>query len=123
MKIVAEASLLEVGGGRADFHVSEYLELDDGRRLLLVDDRGWSMETSNDADLELNLREIVSGVDNTILPDDAEETGETRTWLRYQRGLQERHGVQIGLDELKQLDVSFSVRIESRTRRDLDRGD
>lgn len=118
MQIIAEARLVEASENYLQFIVHEYLGMDDGRQLLMADDRGWTATSSSTVDL--SLKHIVAGIDNVTLPDDAEVTGESRTWARYLRSLQQRYGIEMRLDELREADIVFRVSVDSQILAGLD---
>ena len=102
------------------FEVVEFALLADGRRVTLLDDRGWSSafrgadgsETHWD---HLTAVSIERDVLNVVLPDDAEETGETHEWAWFAERLRDE-GVETTVDELKDLpyEVVLSPRLRAR---------
>ena len=104
----------EASGGRTgtSFEVREFALLSDGREVTLLDDRGWGTSASLD---RIPISEVVRNVYNTVLPDDAEETGEEHEWQRFEQRLREA-GVAVTLDELRALPyrVILSDRLRSR---------
>lgn len=100
-------------GARTSFKVREFALLSDGREVTLLDDRGWSTSARLD---QIPLTQLVRDVYNTVLPDDAEETGEEHEWQRFKQRLQEA-GVAVTLDELRAL--PYSVTLSDRLRRRL----
>ena len=100
------------GGVGTSFKVREFALLSDGREVTLLDDRGWS--TSERLD-QIPLTQFVRDVHTTVLPDDAEETGEEHEWQRFEQRLREA-GVAVTLEELRGLPyrVILSDRLKSR---------
>jgi hypothetical protein len=58
-----------------DIDVWEFAVLDDGRRLTLHHDRGFSTSA-----MHLSAKQAESSMLTTVLPDDAEVTGEDHPW-------------------------------------------
>lgn len=100
------------GGTGTSFKVREFALLSDGREVTLLDDRGWSTSAPLD---RIAITQVVRDVYNTVLPDDAEETGEEHEWQRFEQRLREA-GVAVTLDELQALPyrVILSDRLRSR---------
>jgi len=59
--------------GGSHFKVREFALLSDGREVTLLDDRGWTISAPL---ARVSVTHIVSGTYTTVLPDNAEETGE-----------------------------------------------
>jgi hypothetical protein len=78
-----------------DIDVREFAVLDDGRRLTLHQDRGFS--TSG---LHLAAEQLQSDVLTTVLPDDAEVTGEDHPW-EWLASLIQDQGVAVTPEQLK----------------------
>jgi hypothetical protein len=95
--------------------VAEHAVLADGRRLLLHADRGFTLGGGTDPWEGLTAESLVSDVLATVLPDDAEETGEDHPWAEL-AGLLRAHGVEAFPDELRGLpyDVGFTDRLRAR---------
>jgi hypothetical protein len=104
----------EDSGGVAgtSFKVREFALLSDGREVSLLDDRGWSTSVPLD---RIPITQVVRDVYNTVLPDDAEETGEEHEWQRFGQRLREV-GVAVSRDELRAMPyrVILSDRLRSR---------
>jgi hypothetical protein len=100
------------GGAGTSFKVREFALLSDGREVSLLDGRGWGTSAQWD---RLLITDLVRGVYNAVLPDDAEETGEEHEWQHFERRLREA-GVVATLDELRSLPylVILSDRLRSR---------
>lgn len=100
------------GGAGTFFKVRELALLSDGREVTLLDDRGWG--TSERLD-QIRITQFVRDLYTTVLPDDAEETGEEHEWQRFEQRLREA-GVAVTLDELRALPyrVILSDRLRSR---------
>jgi hypothetical protein len=64
---------------------------------------------------QIPITQLIRDVYNTVLPDDAEETGEEHEWQRFEQRLREA-GVAVTLDELRTLPyrVVLSDRLRSR---------
>ena len=58
----------------------EFALLSDGGEVTLLDDPGWTTTAPLG---EISLSHVVRNVYNCVLPDDAEETGETHEWQRF----------------------------------------
>jgi hypothetical protein len=78
-----------------DIDVHEVAVLDDGRRLTLHHDRGFSTSGSH-----LTAEHLESSVLTTVLPDDAEVTGEDHPW-EWLASLIQDQGVAIMPEQLK----------------------
>lgn len=100
------------GGGGTSFRVREFALLSDGREVTLLDDRGWSTSARLD---RIPITQLVRDVYNTVLPDDAEETGEEHEWQRFEQRLREA-GVAVTIDGPRGLPyrVILSDRLRSR---------
>jgi hypothetical protein len=100
------------GGAGTSFKVREFALLSDGREVTLLDDRGWSTSARLD---RIPITQVVRDVFNTVLPDDAEDTGEEHEWQRFEQRLREA-GVAVTLDELRALPyrVILGDRLRSR---------
>jgi hypothetical protein len=86
----------------------------------LTDDRGWSSRRSGggavaDPWVGLTVEAVESSVRNVVLPDDAEETGESYAWTRLVDRLQAL-GVETTPENLGRLpyDVILSRRLQTR---------
>ena len=97
------------------FSVAEYAVLADGRRLRLHADRGFTLGGGADPWQGLTAGSLVSDVLATVLPDDAEETGEDHPWAELAELLR-AHGVEASVDDLRGLpyDVGFTRRLRAR---------
>jgi hypothetical protein len=64
---------------------------------------------------QIQITQLVRDIYNTVLPDDAEETGEEHEWQRFEQRLREA-GVALTLDQLRALPyrVILSGRLRSR---------
>jgi hypothetical protein len=99
------------GGAGTHFKVREFALLSDGREVTLLDDRGWGTSARLD---QILITDFVRDVATTVLPDDAEETGEEHEWQRFEQRLLEA-GVAVTLNELRALPyrVILSDRLRS----------
>ena len=102
---------------RVSIRVRLELELADGRRVLLLNDRGWSSSATWS---ELTMEHILMNARDVVGPDEPPQ-GRSREeeanlhWASLQRTVQ-RHGVTVRADELRQLphDVVVSERLLAR---------
>jgi hypothetical protein len=78
-----------------DIDVHEFAVLDDGRRLVLHQERGFSTSATN-----MTADHAESSVLTTVLPDDAEVTGEDHPW-EWLASLIRNHGVAVTPLQLK----------------------
>ena len=76
-------------------NVHEFAVLDDGRRLTLHEDRGFSTSATH-----LSAEHAGRSVLTTVLPDDAEVTGEDHPW-EWLASLIGHHGVVVTPEQLK----------------------
>ena len=104
------------------FRVAEFAVLADGRRVTLHDERGFDVlaqEAGHSAPVDpwrrLTLEELERDVRTTVLPDNAEDSGEEHPW-EWLSGLLQAHGVVVSPDELRLLpyEVVFSERLRER---------
>jgi hypothetical protein len=104
------------------FRVAEFAVLADGRHVTLHDDRGFDVlahEAERSAPVDpwrrLTLEQLERGVRTTVLPDDAEDSGEEHPW-EWLSGLLRAHGVEVPPEELRLLPyhVVFSERLRAR---------
>jgi len=107
--------------GGASFRVAEYAVLDDGRRITLHAERGfttWCRETGRaefrDPWATITATDLERKVRNVVLPDD-DDTDEEHPW-EWLASLLDRNGVQASTERLKQLPyrVEFSQRLLER---------
>ena len=89
-----------------DIDVHEFAMLDDGRRLTLHQDRGFSTSATR-----LTADHAERSVLTTVLPDDAEVTGEDHPW-EWLASLIRSHGVTVTPEQLKT--VPYVVEFGSR---------
>jgi hypothetical protein len=137
MRVVALGALVELDeadaspdrAGTADFSVSEYAVLEDGRRLTLHDERGWSSgpvmvahftpppwppEPAAALWSTLNRDDIVRTTLAVVEPDDDDDPDDhPYRWLAQLLG---SHGVAATAEELRPLPyaVEFGPRLEAR---------
>jgi hypothetical protein len=78
-----------------DINVHEFAVLDDGRRLTLHQDRGFSTSATH-----MTAEHAERSVLTTVLPDDAEVTGEDHPW-EWLASLIGDHGVAVTREQLK----------------------
>ncbi len=103
------------------FRVEEFAVLGDGRRLILHADRGFEVRshrfgaTPVDPWTALTAEQLRTDVYTTVLPDDAEESGEEHAW-GWLSALLRARGVVSPPEELRVLpyDVVFSERLRLR---------
>jgi hypothetical protein len=89
-----------------DIDVHEFAMLDDGRRLTLHQERGFSTSATH-----LTADHVQRSVLTTVLPDDAEVTGEDHPW-EWLASLIRTHGVAVTPEQLKT--VPYEVEFGSR---------
>jgi hypothetical protein len=103
------------------FVVQEFAELDDGRRLTLHEERGFTGVTMacegsapSDQWRLLTLENLERDVRTTVLPDD-DDTEDEHPW-EWLAGLLHARGVEATAEELRLLpyDVEFSERLRAR---------
>jgi hypothetical protein len=101
--------------GGISFQVQEFAVLADGRRIRLHAERGFTLSGGADPWQFLTLQNLEADVRTTVLPDDAEETGEDHPWdwlAELLRGL----GIDASAEQLRTVpyDVEFSDRLRAR---------
>jgi hypothetical protein len=101
--------------GSLAFRVEEFADLADGTRLRLHAERGFGLSAGGDPWRLLTLAGLEADVRTTVLPDDAEETGEDHPW-DWLAQLLRASGVDAAPDELRTLPyvVEFSDRLRAR---------
>ncbi len=101
--------------GSISFRVEEFAVLADGRRIRLHAERGFSLSAGADPWQYLTLESLEADVRATVLPDDAEETGEVHPW-EWLSELLRVQGIEASPEELRGLpyDVEFSGRLRAR---------
>jgi hypothetical protein len=104
--------------GGVSFTVEEFAVLDDGRRLTLHAERGWTtwgraagVATLLDPWAVLTAERIRQDVLNVVLPD--EDDGEAHPW-EWLRGLLAQHDVEATVEELKE--APYTVELSDRVR-------
>jgi hypothetical protein len=95
----ARGDLEDSPGGGTSCTVREFALLSDGREVTLLDDRGWTTSAQLNA---ITLTHVVRNIYNTVLPDDAEKTGDEHDWRRFERRLHEV-GVTLTTNQLRAL--------------------
>jgi hypothetical protein len=106
-----------------DINVHEFAVLDDGRRLMLHHDRGFSTSATH-----LTAEHAERSVLTTVLPDDAEVTGEDHPW-EWLASLIRAQGVAVTPEQLKavpyvlQFGPRLSALLKSEDRPERQRGD
>jgi hypothetical protein len=92
-----------------DINVEEFAILDDGRRLLLHQERGFSTSATH-----MSAEHAERDVLTTVLPDDAEVTGEEHPW-EWLASLICDQGVTVSPEELKSVPyvVEFGPRLSA----------
>jgi hypothetical protein len=91
--------------GGTSFSVVEYAVLSDGRRVTLLDDRGWTQWTHGLSSTEqgkLQAEDVRRDVLNVVLPDNAETTGEDHEWDYFVERLRAA-GIDLHRDHLRRL--------------------
>jgi hypothetical protein len=120
VRLGAECELTRESGPELAFRVTEFADLADGRRLVLRADRGFTSRLHGPGADEPGAawrHETLAGLADdvlaTVLPDDAEETGEEHPW-RELAGLLRDRGVAVAADELRR--VPYVVELGDRVR-------
>jgi hypothetical protein len=109
--------------GGISFRVEEYAVLADGRRIRLHAERGFTLSAVRGFGLSagadpwqgLTLEGLEADVRTTVLPDDAEDTGEDHPW-EWLSDLLRVKGIEASAEQLRALpyDVEFSDRLRAR---------
>lgn len=101
--------------GGISFRVEEFAVLADGRRIRLHGERGFTLSAGADPWQYLTLESLEADVRTTVLPDDAEDTGEDHPW-EWLCELLRVQGIEASPEELRTLpyDVEFSDRLHDR---------
>ena len=101
--------------GGISFRVEEFAVLADGRRIRLHAERGFGISAGADPWQYQTLERLEADVRTTVLPDDAEDTGEDHPWEWLSELLRAR-GIEASIEELRGLpyDVEFSDRLRAR---------
>jgi hypothetical protein len=101
--------------GGIDFRVEEFAVLADGRRIRLHAERGFGLSAGVDPWQFQTLESLEAGVRATVLPDDAEDTGEDHPW-EWLSELLRAQGIAAAPEELRVLPyaVEFSDRLRAR---------
>jgi hypothetical protein len=105
--------------GGTSFSVVEYAVLSDGRRVTLLDDRGWTQWVQGHGATEaheLRSDDVRRDVLNVVLPDNTETTGEDHEWDVFVESLRQA-GVLVDRDQLARL--PYSVVFGDRLRAEL----
>lgn len=105
VSLCARADLNESPDGGTSCQVREFAVLSDGRKVPVLDDRGWTSTTSVGI---ISLSHVVRNVYTVVLPDDAEETGEHHEWGRFVERLREA-GVVVTGDQLRALPYHVTI--------------
>lgn len=98
--------------GGIHFRVEEFAVLADGRRIRLHAERGFTLSAGVGPRQYLTLESLEADVRTTVLPDDAEDTGEDHPW-EWLGELLRVQGIEASPEELRTLpyDVEFSDRL------------
>jgi hypothetical protein len=101
--------------GGIDFRVEEFAVLADGRRIRLHAERGFGLSAGVDPWQFQTLKSLEADVCATVLPDDAEDTGEDHPW-EWLSELLRAQGIETSPEELRVLpyDIEFSDRLRAR---------
>jgi hypothetical protein len=105
----ARAGLADKDQGGMNIDVHEFAVVDDGRRLVLHQDRGFSTSATH-----LTAGHAKQSVLTTVLPDDAEITGEDHLW-EWLASLIRSQGVAVTPEQLKAVPyvVEFGPRLSA----------
>jgi hypothetical protein len=97
------------------FRVEEFAVLADGRRIRLHAERGFGLSAGVNLWQYQTLESLEADVRTTVLPDDAEDTGEDHPW-EWLSELLRAQGIEATPEELRILpyDVEFSDRLRAR---------
>lgn len=97
------------------FRVEEFAVLADGRRVRLHAERGFGLSAGVDPWQYQTLERLEADVRTTLLPDDAEDSGEDHPW-EWLSELLRAQGIEASTEELRVLpyDVEFSDRLRAR---------
>lgn len=93
--------------GSMHFNVTEYARVGTYRTIQVLD-RGFSGRIDLSSNIDILLADLEQTAHNCILPDNAEETGETQEWNAIQRKLY-RYGVEVTIEDLKKVPVVVEV--------------
>ena len=101
--------------GGISFQVEEFAVLADGRRVRLHAERGFTLSAGVDPWQFVTLESLEAAVRATVLPDDAEQTGDDHPW-EWLAELLRDHGVAASPEQLRTLpyDVELSDRLRAR---------
>jgi hypothetical protein len=101
--------------GGIHFRVEEFAVLADGRRIRLHAERGFSLSGGVDPWEGLTLENMEANVRTTVLPDDAEDTGEDHPW-DWLAALLRAQGIHASVEQLRAVPygVEFSDRVRAR---------
>jgi hypothetical protein len=112
---VSEPGVPVLSRGAIHFRVEEFAVLADGRRVRLHAERGFGLSAGADPWQYLTLETLDADVRTTVLPDDAEDTGEDHPW-EWLSDLLRVQGIEASTEELRVLpyDVEFSDRLRAR---------
>jgi hypothetical protein len=101
--------------GGISFRVEEFAVLADGRRIRLHAERGFGLSAGVNLWQYQTLESLEADVRTTVLPDDAEDTGENHPW-EWLSELLRAQGIEATPEELRILpyDVEFSDRLRAR---------
>ncbi len=120
VRLGTECDLTRESGPELSFGVTEFADLADGRRLVLRADRGFTSrlhgpgaDEPGAARRHESLAGLAADVLATVLPDDAEETGEDHPWEEL-AGLLRDRGVPGSAAELSR--VHYVVELSDRVR-------
>lgn len=108
-RVVGIGAVCDLGpqlSGDQSFSVSEFVTLEDGRRVILHEDRGFTLGFRSTGEaLEGDVREtpesLTRDVLNVVLPDD-DESGEDHPWA-WLAGLARARGLAVTADDLRGL--------------------
>jgi hypothetical protein len=114
-RFVPSPGMPALSPGGISFRVEEFAVLADGRRIRLHSERGFGLSPGVDPWQFQTLDSLEADVRTTVLPDDAEDTGEDHPW-EWLSELLRAQGIEAPPEELRVLryDVEFSDRLRAR---------
>lgn len=105
--------------GAVSFALSEYLDLEAGKRVVLHNDRGVTVGVRGSSSSDFTASELRDHFLGALLPDEGEEPGEPHPWS-WLAELAAAHGVRVTPEELKSLpyELEFRPAVQTLVRSD-----